>query len=54
MKTFDFENVPGLSKSNKLNVHDMWTGTDVFVAGETNYSVSVLAHDTAAFLITAV
>lgn len=51
-KTFSFANVPGLG-SGSYKVHDMWTGSDVSGTFTGTYSVSVAAHDTAAFLITA-
>jgi alpha-galactosidase len=51
-KTFAFANVPGLGSGN-YTVHDMWTGQNVSGTFSDTYSVSVAAHDTAAFLITA-
>jgi alpha-galactosidase len=50
-KTFSFANVPGLS-GDSYTVHDMWTGQDVPGTFSGQYSVSVAAHDTAAYLIT--
>lgn len=48
-KTFNFANVPGLS-AGTYTIHDMWSGSDIGSATD-SYSVSVAAHDTAAFLI---
>jgi alpha-galactosidase len=50
-KTFSFANVPGL-KGGNYTVHDMWSGQDVPGTFSGQYSVSVAAHDTAAYLIT--
>lgn len=54
MKHFTFSNVPGLGHSGSFKVHDMWNSTDLpgTHAAASTFSVSVAAHDTAAFLIT--
>ncbi|KAL4263728.1 Alpha-galactosidase [Pleurotus pulmonarius] len=52
-KQFAFANVPGLPSGGTFKVHDMWTGQDL--AGSytisSTFSVSVAAHDTAAYFI---
>jgi len=55
-KTFTLSNVPGLGTSGTWKVHDMWTGTDLSgtYAASASFSVSVAAHDTAAYLLTKV
>lgn len=54
-KTFDFVNIKGLARSRRgsFEVHDMWTGKDIgrFTG---NYTFSLAAHDTAAFLVSPV
>lgn len=47
-----FADVPGLS-STSVRVHDMWTSTDLgtFLG---DYDVTLVAHDTAALLVTPV
>lgn len=53
-KQFTLSSVPGLGTSGNFKIHDMWTGTDVSgtYAATANFSVSVAAHDTAAYLVT--
>lgn len=53
-KQFTLSNVPGLGTSGSFKVHDMWTGTDLSgtYAASATFSISVAAHDTAAYLIT--
>jgi len=55
-KTFTLSNVPGLGTSGTWRVHDMWTGADLSgtYAASANFSVSIAAHDTAAYLLTRV
>ncbi|GLB42416.1 putative melibiase [Lyophyllum shimeji] len=52
-KTFTLSNVPGLGTSGTFKVHDMWTGKDFAgtYAASDDFSVSVEAHDTAAYLL---
>lgn len=49
-KTFNFANVPNLGQG-PYKVHDMWAGKDVSGVFTGNYTVTVPAHDTVAFLI---
>jgi len=51
-KTFAFTNIPGFT-NGEYKLHDMWTSADVPGTFTGSYSVSVAAHDTAAYLITA-
>lgn len=53
-KTFTLSNVPGLGSSGTWKVHDMWSRTDLSgtFAASANFSISVAAHDTVAYLIT--
>lgn len=55
-KMFTLSNVPGLGTSGTWKVHDMWTGADLSGthATSSNFSISVAAHDTAAYLLTKV
>lgn len=55
-KTFAFSNVPGLCAglTGYYKVHDMWTGMDISGTFSSSYSLNVKAHDTAAFLVTAI
>ncbi|KAF5351855.1 hypothetical protein D9756_007703 [Leucocoprinus leucothites] len=53
-KKFTLSNVPGLRTSGNFKIHDMWTGSDLSgtVSAGSNFTVSIQAHDTAAYLIT--
>ncbi|KAF9464940.1 glycoside hydrolase [Collybia nuda] len=55
-KHFTLSSVPGLGTSGNFRLHDMWTGTDISGTYEatSSFSVSVAAHDTAAYRITKV
>ncbi|KAG6866764.1 hypothetical protein C0991_011423 [Blastosporella zonata] len=55
-KIFTLSSVPGLGTSGTWKVHDMWTGTDLSgtYAATANFSISVSAHDTVAYLLTKV
>lgn len=53
-KQFTFSTIPGLG-TGTWKVYDMWTGTNLSgtYPSTGTFSVSVAAHDTAAYLITA-
>ncbi|KAG6850968.1 hypothetical protein H0H93_005837 [Arthromyces matolae] len=53
-KTFTLSNVPGVGSSGTWKFHDMWARTDLSgtYAASANFSVSVQAHDTVAYLLT--
>ncbi|KAK0225861.1 glycoside hydrolase [Armillaria fumosa] len=54
-KTFTFSNVPELGQTGTWRVHDMWSGTNLsgIYSASSSFSVSVQAHDTLAYRITA-
>ncbi|KAK0504825.1 glycoside hydrolase, partial [Armillaria luteobubalina] len=54
-KMFTFSNVPELGQTGTWRVHDMWSGTNLSgtYSASSSFSVSVQAHDTVAYRITA-
>ncbi|KIY74332.1 glycoside hydrolase family 27 protein [Cylindrobasidium torrendii FP15055 ss-10] len=53
-KAFTLSAVPSLGTGGSFKIHDMWTGKDLSgsYAATANFTVSLAAHDTAAYLIT--
>jgi len=53
-KTFTMSSVPGLGSSGTWVIHDMWAGSNLAgtYAANANFSITVEAHDTVAYLLT--